>query len=81
MHHRVVNRRNPNLKVIAPNVWEILSLGWTNESLHDAQLKDPSIGPALAWLEAAKKPSWSGVESKPPMLRTLWTQFDSVAAE
>ena len=75
---RRINRRGPSLQVIAPQAWEMPALGWTNNSLRQAQLADPNIGPALAWVELNQRPTWLEVESKSPMLRALWTQFDSL---
>ena len=74
-------RRGPMLQNIAPQAWEKTALGWTNEYMRQTQLSDPNIGPAIGWLESSSKPPWSEVEMKSPMLRSLWTQFDSLSLQ
>jgi len=71
-------RRGPSLQAIAPQAWESTALGWSNESIRQSQLSDPNIGPAIRWVEARQRPPWLEVESKSPMLRALWVQFDSL---
>jgi len=68
----------PQLKVIAPQAWESAALGWTDEVVREAQLKDPGIGPVVSWVENQNRPPWATVEGQSPMLRALWRQFESL---
>ena len=74
-------RRKPLIQVIAPQAWETQALGWTNDVIRTAQLNDPSIGPAIQWVETHARPSWTSVEATSPMLRALWRQFESLNVE
>ena len=73
------NRNNHTLlSVTAPNAWEI-SGTWTPETVRDAQLKDPDIGPAVIWTSQGQRPPWCEVNRASPMLRSLWQQFNSLS--
>ena len=52
--------------------------GWNAGYLADQQLKDPDIGPALAWVGAGGRPPWDTVKSSSPALRALWQQYESL---
>ena len=49
--------------------------------MRKAQLTDPNIGPAMAWVETKTRPPWSAVDSQSPMLRALWRQYESLTIE
>ena len=74
-------KKKPLLQSIAPKAWEQHALGWTDDSMRKAQLTDPNIGPAMAWVETKTRPPWSAVDSQSPMLRALWRQYESLTIE
>ena len=51
--------------------------GWSNEKLHDLQLKDRNIQSVLAWLEGGlPRPSWEDICHESQAIKTLWSQWD-----
>lgn len=51
---------------------------WNSEQLHNYQLHDSDINPAIHWVESGVRPPWNEVQSSSPALRALYRQFHSL---
>jgi len=75
---RRLRRSAPSLEATAPQAWDAGIAGWSPEFVQDAQLRYCDIAPAVDWVENGQRPHWDEVETKSPMIRALWQQFESL---
>jgi len=51
---------------------------WPASLIRLEQEKDVEVFEALLWVEKGEKPPWKQVQSKAPMVKALWRQFESL---